>query len=131
MNGFHHALDTFLRWPVPQARLAIRCARLLQFSADAGDVPHGSWYLLVQWLLNRFSIGSLIEKVIAAMVAQPRKTPTTARLADPAELLTPKEYAKAAKVSVSWLAKARKRGDGPPFVRFGRSVRYFPPGIPE
>jgi hypothetical protein len=45
-------------------------------------------------------------------------------------LLTPKEYAKAAKVSPSWLAKARKRGDGPPF-RFGRSVRYFPPRMPE
>ena len=43
-----------------------------------------------------------------------------------ADMLTPKEFAKAQKVSLSWLAKARKRGDGPPFVRFGRSVRYFP-----
>jgi hypothetical protein len=42
------------------------------------------------------------------------------------ELLTPKEFAKVLKVSVSWLAKARKRGDGPPFYRAGRSVRYFP-----
>jgi hypothetical protein len=42
------------------------------------------------------------------------------------ELLTPKEFAKLLKVSISWLAKARKRGDGPAFVRFGRSVRYFP-----
>jgi len=42
------------------------------------------------------------------------------------EMLTPKEFAKAAKVSVSLLAKARKRGDGPPFIRVGRSVRYFP-----
>ena len=44
----------------------------------------------------------------------------------PGDMLTPKEFAKAQKVSLSWLAKARKRGDGPPFVRFGRSVRYFP-----
>jgi hypothetical protein len=41
-------------------------------------------------------------------------------------MLTPKEFARAYKVSISWLAKARKRGDGPAFVRFGRSVRYFP-----
>jgi hypothetical protein len=41
-------------------------------------------------------------------------------------MLTPKEYAEKHKVSLSWLAKARKRGEGPPFVRFGRSVRYFP-----
>ena len=46
-------------------------------------------------------------------------------------MLTPKEYAQAQKVSLSWLAKARKRGDGPPFVRFGRSVRYFPLKRPD
>ncbi len=63
------------------------------------------------------------------MASQPPKTPTD--LPDPEELLTPKEYAKAAKVSVSWLAKARKCGNGPPFVRFGRSVRYFPLPRPE
>jgi hypothetical protein len=27
-------------------------------------------------------------------------------------------------VSVSWLAKARMRGDGPPYVKLGRSIRY-------
>ena len=42
------------------------------------------------------------------------------------DMLTPKEFAKAKKVSLSWLAKARKRGDGPPFVRFGRSDSLFP-----
>ena len=66
-----------------------------------------------------------------AMTSQPSKTSAPAGVPTPAELLTPKEYAKAAKVSVSWLAKARKRGDGPPFVRFGRSIRYFPPRMPE
>jgi hypothetical protein len=42
------------------------------------------------------------------------------------EMLTSKELAKLLKVSISWLAKARKRGDGPAFALFGRSVRYFP-----
>ena len=39
-------------------------------------------------------------------------------------LLTAKEAARLLKVSVSWLAKARLRGDGPRYVKFGRSVKY-------
>jgi hypothetical protein len=39
-------------------------------------------------------------------------------------LLMPKEAARLLKVSLSWLAKARMRGDGPPFIRIGRSIRY-------
>ena len=39
-------------------------------------------------------------------------------------LLTPKETAGRLKVSTSWLAKARMRGDGPPYIRIGRSIRY-------
>jgi hypothetical protein len=39
-------------------------------------------------------------------------------------VLTPKETAAKLKVSVSWLAKARMRGDGPPYVLIGRSIRY-------
>jgi excisionase family DNA binding protein len=39
-------------------------------------------------------------------------------------LLTPKEAAKLLKVSLSWLAKARMRGDGPPYIKVGRSIRY-------
>lgn len=40
-------------------------------------------------------------------------------------LLSPKETAARFKVSVSWLAKARMRGDGPPYIKVGgRSVRY-------
>ncbi len=42
------------------------------------------------------------------------------------EMLTPREFAKVLKVSLSWLAKARKKGDGPPFYRAGRSIRYYP-----
>jgi predicted DNA-binding transcriptional regulator AlpA len=40
------------------------------------------------------------------------------------EMLTAAETAKVLKVSESWLAKARMRGEGPPFIRLGRSVRY-------
>ena len=43
--------------------------------------------------------------------------------------LTPRETAKFLRVSESWLAKARMRGDGPPFMLFGRSVRYGPVGL--
>ena len=39
-------------------------------------------------------------------------------------LLTPKEAADFLRVSLSWLAKARMRGDGPPYVKLGRSIRY-------
>jgi predicted DNA-binding transcriptional regulator AlpA len=39
-------------------------------------------------------------------------------------LLTPTETAKRLQVSLSWLAKARMRGDGPPFIKIGRSIRY-------
>jgi predicted DNA-binding transcriptional regulator AlpA len=39
-------------------------------------------------------------------------------------LLTPKEAAALLKVSISWLAKARMRGDGPPFIKIGRCIRY-------
>jgi hypothetical protein len=42
----------------------------------------------------------------------------------PEEMLTAAEAAKILKVSESWLAKARMRGEGPPFIRLGRSVRY-------
>ena len=39
-------------------------------------------------------------------------------------LLTPREAADFLRVSKSWLAKARMRGDGPPYVKVGRSIRY-------
>ena len=39
-------------------------------------------------------------------------------------LLTPQEAAKLLKVSLSWLAKTRMHGDGPPFMNVGRSIRY-------
>jgi hypothetical protein len=45
------------------------------------------------------------------------------------KLLTPKETAQFLRVSESWLAKARMRGDGPPYLLFGRSIRYGGGGL--
>ena len=39
-------------------------------------------------------------------------------------LLTAKEAGARFRVSLSWLAKARMRGDGPPYIKIGRSIRY-------
>jgi predicted DNA-binding transcriptional regulator AlpA len=39
-------------------------------------------------------------------------------------VFTPEETANRLKVSLSWLAKARMRGDGPPFIKIGRAIRY-------
>ena len=39
-------------------------------------------------------------------------------------LRTPKEAAEFLRVSTSFLAKARMRGDGPPYIKIGRSIRY-------
>jgi predicted DNA-binding transcriptional regulator AlpA len=44
-------------------------------------------------------------------------------------LLTPNETATSLGVSLSWLAKARLRGDGPLYVKIGRAVRYRESGI--
>jgi predicted DNA-binding transcriptional regulator AlpA len=44
-------------------------------------------------------------------------------------LLTAKEAAVRLKVSLSWLAKARMRGDGPPYICIGRSIRYAEPAL--
>jgi Helix-turn-helix domain len=51
-----------------------------------------------------------------------RNTPTNSLQLSP--LLTAKEAAARLKVSVSWLAKARMRGDGPPYICVGRAIRY-------
>jgi predicted DNA-binding transcriptional regulator AlpA len=54
----------------------------------------------------------------------PQKALSSAKSSGFGRLLTPKEAADRLRVSLSWLAKARMRGDGPPFVRVGRSIRY-------
>jgi predicted DNA-binding transcriptional regulator AlpA len=46
-------------------------------------------------------------------------------------LLTARDAANLLRLSASWLAKARMRGDGPPYVKLGRSIRYTEAGIIE
>jgi predicted DNA-binding transcriptional regulator AlpA len=50
--------------------------------------------------------------------------PTTKTGAGVERLQTPKEAGHFLRVSLSWLAKARMRGDGPPYIKVGRSIRY-------
>ena len=64
-------------------------------------------------------------------MSQERKPNVAAELVVAEDLLTPKEFAKAYKISLSWLAKARKRGVGPTFESFGRSIRYHRLKRPE
>ena len=40
-------------------------------------------------------------------------------------MLTTKDAADLLRLSTSWLAKARMRGDGPPYVKLGGSIRYL------
>jgi predicted DNA-binding transcriptional regulator AlpA len=40
-------------------------------------------------------------------------------------MLTAKEVATEMKISTSWLAKRRMDGDGPPYIKVGRSIRYM------
>ncbi len=44
-------------------------------------------------------------------------------------LFTPKEASDFLRVSDSWLAKARMRGEGPPYAKFGRAIRYPESGL--
>ena len=49
-------------------------------------------------------------------------------------LLTPKQAARYLNLSVSWLAKRRLAGDGPPYVKLGGAVRLrgsLPPAVDE
>jgi predicted DNA-binding transcriptional regulator AlpA len=62
----------------------------------------------------------MISQVLVETGSKPQKSAPAAAI----KLLKPKEAAEQWKVSVSWLAKARMRGDGPPFIKIGRSIRY-------
>ena len=57
-------------------------------------------------------------------MADTRSDTTGSDSQDGRRLLTPTEAANSLRLSLSWLAKARMRGDGPPFVKIGRSIRY-------
>jgi predicted DNA-binding transcriptional regulator AlpA len=43
-------------------------------------------------------------------------------------LFTPKEESQILGVSLSWLAKRRMDGNGPPYITLGRSIRYTDAG---
>lgn len=58
------------------------------------------------------------------MLTQLNSLGGTIKAAAPTRFLTPSEVASLCQVSLSWLAKRRMTGDGPPFVKVGRSVRY-------
>jgi hypothetical protein len=51
-------------------------------------------------------------------------TPQKGSAAPRVKYVTPKEASEICRMSVSWLAKARMNGDGPPFHKFRRAVRY-------
>jgi predicted DNA-binding transcriptional regulator AlpA len=68
-----------------------------------------------------------------AIMVQPaapnhRRSPAPKTDPDMERLLTPKEMASFLRVSLSFLAKARMRGDGPPYMLIGRSIRYSESG---
>jgi len=52
------------------------------------------------------------------------QAPSAGRALPSERLLTPKDAADYLRLSASWLAKGRMRGDGPPYVKLGRSIRY-------
>jgi hypothetical protein len=57
-------------------------------------------------------------KIVVSEASPPKSAPAVCIL------LTPKEAARVLKVSTSFLAKKRLSGDGPAFIKIGRSVRY-------
>jgi hypothetical protein len=58
----------------------------------------------------------------AVAVSQKHRTTTPV-------LLTPQEMAQRLRLSISWLAKSRMRGDGPPYIQVGRAIRYTEAGL--
>jgi predicted DNA-binding transcriptional regulator AlpA len=51
-------------------------------------------------------------------------SPAPDRAASAPILLTPKQAARRLNLSVSWLAKRRLAGDGPPYIKLGGVIRY-------
>lgn len=47
------------------------------------------------------------------------------------ELWTPAEFAAFAKITTDQASKLRLAGEGPPFIKLGRLVRYFPGQVSE
>ncbi|MEU3013396.1 DNA-binding protein [Nocardia asteroides] len=55
----------------------------------------------------------------------------TAPTAPPLPLATPAEIANYRRTSTAVLAQERYRGEGPPYIRNGRSIRYEWPAVLE
>jgi Helix-turn-helix domain len=72
---------------------------------------------------NQLRSALLGDQKMSSKDTQTGMRPERASTAIPT-LLTPEEAKTRLKVSLSWLAKARMRGDGPPYIRVGRSIRY-------
>ena len=51
-------------------------------------------------------------------------SPAPDRTASAPTLLTSKQAARRLNLSVSWLAKRRLAGDGPPYIKLGGAIRY-------
>jgi predicted DNA-binding transcriptional regulator AlpA len=58
----------------------------------------------------------------AKSMSQPTSTTTPATANQ--LILTPKQAAALLNLSTSWLAKARLKGGGPPYIKMGGAVRY-------
>jgi hypothetical protein len=56
--------------------------------------------------------------------AKAAKSILPSKTIDAEKLYSPKITADLLNMSTSWLAKARLRGDGPRYVKLGRSVKY-------
>jgi len=61
------------------------------------------------------------RKIEKAERAEPALESKSARVE---RQLTARDAANLLRLSQSWLAKARMRGDGPPYAKYGRSIRY-------
>lgn len=61
----------------------------------------------------------------------PSGAPATDRSNATPSLLTPKQAARHLNLSVSWLAKRRLAGDGPPYIKLGGAVRYTEPALQQ
>jgi hypothetical protein len=76
-------------------------------------------------------VAALTRRVVTAH-SSPIDSPTAQKsAASTSPLRTPKEAADYLKCSLSWLAKARMRGDGPPYMQIGRMIRYSDTGLAQ
>lgn len=65
------------------------------------------------------ALGNRMTAKDTGQIGAPSEKPTIIPV-----VLTPLEAAQRLRLSISWLAKARMRGDGPPYIQIGRAVRY-------